>query len=557
MAELVSVARETGNEEAISIIEEADDPVLWAERHLRHPDTGEGNFRVKRQFYNLLRSSHKDRAVRVGRQSGKTVHMLVDILHTLIFSKNVVITVFVTSIPLMNRMITIMTNLIRGTDIEPLITKKQRKRSTGQKLEETYDHAVHVENGNKVYFFAMNKEPDKARGQYATHVYVDEADFMPQAAWPVITGILKRDSSIKLWASSTPSGISGSWFERFCKKCRLDSYTQGAEFHIPSTIDDEWELIEPRLRASIHDEVTWALEVLAEFVEPKGAVYKKETIDHAVERWDEITHGAYPDSVVETAEYRQAMKFLGIDWNTPQNGVRIIELATMWGALLLTRSITVAYEEYTQIAAVRKIVELMEANNYSLISVDEGYGATQIELLKVELSTRGYDVNRIINVVDSNRTEEIAVEYVSPYDHQTKRREYMRVKTKYRIVGLLAQYLETELALPPTEDREKGVINEIRNFRRKGKSGDGGFLYSENSHSLSALQIAIHGYDKFKREHEWAKDLEYSIGVATTMLDFKRSDEPHTIYRKELKRNSTLLHRTQGLGYGTRRTNLS
>lgn len=549
--ELIQVARETGNEEAIRIIEEADDPVLWAERHLRHPDTGETEFKVKRQFKPFLRSNAKDRALRVGRQSGKTVHSMVDVLHTCMFQKNVIMLIFVTSIPLMNRMLTIISNLVKNTELEDSITRRQKGKSR-ESVEEEYDHAVYFDNGNKIYFFAMNKNPDKARGQYGTHIYVDEADFMPEEAWPVITGVIKRDPNIKLTVSSTPSGVSGSWFERFCKKCALDSYTDGAEFHLPTRLDDDWELIEPRLRASIHDEVTWALEVDAEFVEPKGAVYKREVVEESFKRWEFNGSAPSMESVLETLEYRTAQKFLGVDWNTPQNGVRIVELARMWGKLLLTRHIVVSYEEYTQLNAVRVVVDLAVANNYAMISVDEGYGATQIELLKAELSKRGYDVSRLINVVDSNKHESITIEYRSPHDGSIQQREYMKVKTKFRIVNLLGQYMETELALPPEVYDTLG--NEIRNFRRKGKSGEGGFVYSENSHSLSALHVAIHGYDRYSREVGFDQLLDtYESFIATSQLPIGRQqvDDEMPVYHNSLTSDHRVNnHRTRGL-YGT------
>jgi len=556
---LIQAAIETGNGDAIKIIEEADDPVLWAESHLKHPDTGESNFKVKRAFYELLRSPCKDRAVRVGRQSGKTVHLCVDILHTLCFKKNVVAMVFVTSIPLMNRMLKIISNLVRGTDIAMMLSMRQHNRNKDS-VNIPYDHSLFVSNGNVVYFFAMNKDPDKARGQYATHVYVDEADYMPDKAWPVITGILKGNPSIRLWASSTPSGETGSWFEKFCKKCRAEYTKDAAEFHIPSTLDENWDALEPRLRAVIHDEVTWKLEVLAEFVEPKGAVYKKEVIDAAFERWG--MDGIFPsvESVRETSEYRNAQKFLGVDWNTPQNGVRIVEVAYMWNKLLLTRNDKIAYEEYTQLSAVKHIINLIEENKYAVVSVDAGYGATQIEMLKLELSTKGFDPERLINVVDSNLYDTITLDYQTE-SGEVQHREYMKVRVKYRIVGLLGQYLETILALPPEEEQKIGL--EIRNFRRKSLSRDGGFIYSDDSHSLSALQVCIHGYDKFVREVGLVRDNLIRSEVASTPIfsSFsERSNDPidKPFYYKNftsevIANNRNLFHRTRGL-HGQRRS---
>ena len=148
---------------------------------------------------------------------GKTVHSAVDILHTAYFEKNSVILVMVTQKKLMNRMLEIMSNYLRKSDIKSTFKMKGGKKAGTGDVEPTYDYEITVGDGfSHIRFFFLGNNPDKVRGQRATHIYIDEADYYPDAAWPVITGIIKGRPDIKLTSTSTPCGIDGTWFFNFC-----------------------------------------------------------------------------------------------------------------------------------------------------------------------------------------------------------------------------------------------------------------------------------------------------------------------------------------------------
>ncbi len=430
--------------------------------------------------------------------SGKTVHTIVDILHNVTFNPNKVVTVFVTSIPLMNRFLTLFTNMLRNSDLrDEFSTKQMSSKNKKSNIDIKFDHMIQVANGNQVLFFAMNKDPDKARGQFTTDSYLDECDYLPTKAFDVIVGMIKRDETIRLTASSTPSGLIDTWFHNFSNKCANPDYLDGEEFYLPTTLDEDWEIIEPRLRAIISDELTWRREVLAEFVEPTGAVYKRELIDAAFDRWRIQNVVPTLSSVLMTTEYINGLKFLGVDWNTPQNGVRLVELTMMFDNLFLTMNRSISYDDYTQVRAVKAIIDLMKEKRYAFVSVDAGYGATQLELLTMELPVYGFDPNQCLNVVDSNKTEDVVLEYTDT-NGIVHKREIMKVRIKQRIISLVEKYLESKLAIPYEEEGTIG--KELRNFRRKGIGGDRSFIYSEDCHSLSALQICLHGYERFMKE---------------------------------------------------------
>ena len=555
--QLELLRKEITDLEEFQLLLEADDPVLWGETYLCDPDTGESRFECKEQFVDLLRCPKLNRAARVGRQQGKTVHLCVDILHSSGTAQRQVSLVFVPSKKQMNRMLEIISNLLRGSELKASyrMGKKMRVKDS---LEPEYDYEIKCSTGSVIRFFFMDQKPDKARGQAADRIYIDEAEYLPEKAWPVINGIIKGNPSIPIWASSTPSGLEDTWFKNFCDRCSDPKNNNGAEYHLPSNKEKNWPEIELRLRDLIFDEVTWKLEVLAEWAEARGAVYKKEVIDRAIESAN--IGGIYPkmEELRDTLEYNQAIKFLGVDWNNPQNGVRIIELSLMYNKLWLTRHEKISYEQYTQLVSVDTIMSLELRNKYRIISLDCGYGETQIELLTKGLSANGLDPSRILNIVDSGKKEKVEIMYNSPGGG--RRKETIVVRTKTKIVGLVGKYLETTLVIPKEEDEyREGLVKEMRNFKRKESLREGGFEYSDKTHSLSALQICIHGYDRVAKSLEQNTD-SIARSIATSDLNqLMRSVKIERTASYAIAAGSLISstarsgNRTQGLSYGRQR----
>lgn len=527
-------------EEEKSLIYEADDPVYWGEKYFSDPDSGEDRLRVKPLFYNILRDSRRDRAGRTGRQIGKTVHMVLDVLHTAAFNSNAIILIFVPEKKNMNRMLEIMGNFLKNSLLKnSFYMGKKSKNSKSSDIEPEYDYEIKSSSGSVIRFFFMSHKPDKARGQRGTHIYIDEVEYLPDAAFPVITGILKSNPKMSIFATSTPSGMEDTWFHNFCDKCANPDNNNGEEYHFPTTLEENWEEIRERLKEVIFDEVTWKLEVLAEWADAKGAVYKKEDIINAINRSiiskENEENGYYMTSeqIYQTLEYDRADKVIGIDWNTPQNGVRIVEIATLWNKPWVVRNEIISYENYTQINSVNRIIELHKKNKYVCISVDSGYGSTQIELLHKHLIGMNQNPENILNIVDATKKEEVIIEYVLPGSSRIRKRKIV-IRVKNRIVDLLSQYLEKSLVLLQEEDEESnGLVKEIRKFKRKSANKlESGFQYTENTHSLSALQIGFHGYNKFI-----LSKTKQTNGSSNTIC----TETINTIIRNPTTRNSTIL----------------
>jgi len=552
--QLAALKKEVTDPEELQLLLLADDPVLWGETYLYDPDTGEDKFECKEQFLDLLRCPRLNRAARVGRQQGKTVHLCVDILYKCATTQRNVILVFIPSKKHMNRMLEIVSNLLRTSELKGSY-KMGKKIKARDSLEPEYDYEIRCSTGSVARFFFMDQKPDKARGQAADSIYIDEAEYLPEKAWPVINGIIKGDPNIPIWASSTPSGLEDTWFRNFCDRCSDPKNINGEEFHLPSNKEKNWPEIEKRLRDLIFDEVTWKLEVLAEWAEARGAVYKKDIIDRSIER--ATIGGIYPtmEDLRSTLEYQQGRKFIGVDWNNPQNGVRIIELTEMYDMLWLTRHETIAYEKYTQLSSVDTLLALEDENKYTVISVDMGYGETQIELLTKGLSDRRLDPAKLLNVVDSAKKETVNIVYTSP--EGGRRRETISVRVKTKLVGLVSKYLETKLVIPKEEDEyREGLVKEVRNFKRKESLREGGFVYSDKTHSLSALQMCLHGYDKVDSNIVSDNTIgRVATGDLVEMVKAARPERSNTyaIAAGNLNYRGNRGGRTAGLSYGRQR----
>jgi len=560
--QIALLKRDGATDEDIRELEASLDPVTWSESYLTDPDVGKTKFECRDQFKALLRDGSLNRAARVGRQQGKTVHMCVDILHCAGINQHAVILIFVPEKKNMNRMLEIMQNLIRGSELRTSYRLGTRKKLRDA-LEPEYDYEIKASTGSVIRFFFMKQRPDKARGQTATHIYVDEAEYLPDKAWPVINGIIKGNPNIPIWASSTPSGLEDTWFRQFCDKCADPKNKNGAEYHLPSTLEKNWPQIEARLRELIFDEVTWKLEVLAEWAEAKGAVYKGSAIDEALMRGALAGRYLTMEELRQTLEYERGSKYLGVDWNNPQNGVRIIEICTMFGRPWVTRHESISYAEYTQSRSVERIVNLYKEGKHLVISVDSGYGETQIELLQKELPKVGGEPSKLLNIVDSTKKEKMVVEYDSP-ETGGRRRNTIVVRVKTKIVGLLAKYLEESLVLPKEEEGKRdGLIKELRNFRRKGYQRDGGFEYTDNTHSLSALQFCVHGYDIFSNSLQMRPQSAHLNIQTAELYDVVRESRSVQAAQNVARiatgslgpiRGGQSRSRTAGLYGGTRRT---
>jgi hypothetical protein len=202
--------------------------------------------------------------------------------------------------------------------------------------------------------------------------------------------------------------------------------------------------------------------------------------------------------------------------------------------------------------AVQTIMSLYYKNNYRIMSVDSGYGSTQIELIHKELVASGKDPADVLNIVDATRMETVVIRYTSPLSG-SRRTEEISIRMKNKLVGILAKELEDRLVILEEENgMNDGLVMELRNFRRKSANLiNSGFQYTDQTHSVSALQLCLHGYmactGKVVRDAD-ATARSMKSETIYRVLDRSKTERKAVFIHTSLGRSSH--SRTEGLGIG-------
>jgi len=183
---------------------------------------------------------------------------------------------------------------------------------------------------------------------------------------------------------------------------------------------------------------------------------------------------------------------VGADWNSASNGVHIVLEGynpadkKFW----MVKKWTISRENYTQIAAIEKIIEI---NNYwepSFIYVDAGYGHSQVDILhEIGRNDPGAGLHRKLKAIDMGGK----VEVLNPVLGRVKKH------TKPYMVNLCVRRLEHgEIVLPKEEYRREGsegLIDQMLAFHVKRVSTDGRPVYSQGAeHTLTAWMLSVYGF---------------------------------------------------------------
>lgn len=367
-------------------------------------------------------------------------------------------------------------------------------------------HRIQFANGSYILGFSAGSKTaarsDKVRGQDAHVIYIDEFDYIPDSDVAAVTAILISHPDCQLWTTSTPTGEH----KRFFAIC-TDKNLGYKEFWFTSTEIPHWnEEMEKEMRreysAVTEDSPEWQHEVLAEFGDQVQGVFRNSMIDKSLQDYtlgtiSPVRHGTY---------------ILGVDWNkTAGTHMVIVE----WnGVFTLIDKIVIPRGDFTQLAAVEKIIELHERWDFKGIYVDRGYGSTQVEMLKrhgmkhphlnMQLRLKDFAMQEMVVVRDPTNGAEI------------------KKHTKPFLVNALSMMLDGGmLVLPKSEDTRvvrddmaMGVVQQMRNFKIEGYSVHGLPKYSQGQeHTLTSLMLAVGG---FQLLHSDLTKVSLSGGVAVT-----------------------------------------
>lgn len=439
-----------------------ENPVLWAK----------AMFGWEARWYQkeLLSCSAQKKIVRAGRRIGKSWSLAVDALWkacTKPRSKILVICPFQDQVGILFQ---IMRELI--VDSKGLVVTK-RDVHQPQRLEfHNGSYILGITAGTRT-----GMQGNKARGQDATDMYLDEADYLDQPSLESLLAIFASDENCTLWASSTPTG-KRAWFWEMCTKKETSGFK---EFHYKSNVSPAWNAEMEQSYRDMYPAAVYAHEFDAEFGDQETGVYQRQYIDASIEDY------YYSDC---KRNWKHGYLYaLGVDWNAHKNGVHIIaiEYDPVTEKIKTVLHESIEAEQFTQTKAVEFIINLHAKWKFDSIYVDRGFGDVQIEQL--HLYGQKHSQSRLAKIVRGIMMQESVV----IRDPATKKE--VKKNAKQLIVNITARRVECEqCTFPRSEDVRHGLVWQLRNFKAERISRDGIPVYStKEDHALVAWQLAVFG----------------------------------------------------------------
>lgn len=509
------------------------DPVTFAALEL--------NWRPRWYQLEMLRCTSQFKVVRAGRRLGKSECMAIKILHLLWINKDFSILLVCPYQSQVNRVFEIMRRLAYASD--SFIESIEKDNTSAPQI-------MVLANGSKVTGFSSGAKSGgkstQIRGQDANAVLIDEMDYLNEEDFEAILAILASHPDCILWASSTPTGERKQFFD-----WSVNKDLRFKEFHYISSESPSWR---PEIETLFRDQYTEAgyhREFDAEFGEEAYGVFKNKDINASL---DNYTYGMCEPST--SARY-----IVGVDWNENAGTHIMVVECDQHGEnkQILYRPVEkriIEKQEFTQHTAVMEVIRLTHKWNADWIYVDEGYGHTQIEMLKkfglqnpaskIDKKVRGIQMGGNIEIRDP-LTGEMIKKAAKPF-----------------IVNIAARQLETgRCILPRNEDTRViidedmptggsiGLVQQMRNFRveKIGKSGSP--TYSQGfEHTLTAWMLALYG---FFMELGDINKMNYGVQVGFSGRFGEEVKEPQNRVINSKKIRQKFIPQPRGLGYSDKR----
>jgi replicative DNA helicase len=309
----------------------------------------------------MLRCSSKRKIFRIGRQAGKTETLCVMIAYNIFTHENFAVEVIA---PYQNQV-----DLIFGRLSDMIYSNKTLANSVAHNVKAP-SYQIELNNESYVIGFTAGtrsgQEGASARGQTANMLVFDESDYLSSKDIDSALAVIINHPDATVWMSSTPTGRR----EKFYDSCQSRKYR---EFHYPSSINPNWN---KELDDYYKEELTedgYKHEILADFGEQEEGVYQLKYVEAAQANYSYEQMKPLPSWTY----------MVGVDWNDFKIGttIAVVGFNPHDGLYYLVDKKIVSRAERTQLSACQKIAELNRMWNPAFIYVDQGYGATQIEVL--------------------------------------------------------------------------------------------------------------------------------------------------------------------------------
>ena len=245
-------------------------------------------------------------------------------------------------------------------------------------------------NESRIRFFVAGSSGGanagaQVRGQEADLIFIDEMDYLDDAATTAILPILSdpsRDGNpIEFIASTTPAGLESVFF----KICHNDSYK---EFHYTSKCRPDWDdEMEAEARQNSKTQQGYDHEYLAEWGTKSDGVFRRSDVLQSQEKYRYYLDTGFSDTKEwpEMKPYPSHWKYImGVDWNGPGNGTRItvVGFDPTRGKFILVYRQAVSVEEFSLSFAVERMVEINREWRCQSAYIDAGFGQMQDETLR-------------------------------------------------------------------------------------------------------------------------------------------------------------------------------
>lgn len=449
-------------EEEIAFANFLYDPTLWSRTEMSW---------IARWYQDyMLKCSAFRKVSRIGRRAGKTEAICMRMLHYGYTNENVTILVIA---PYKNQV---------GLIFDKLDTFMSKSDSMKASIKRNTKNPYRVEfhNGSKILGFTSGTRTGSKstgiRGQDAHMILIDEADYLSPSDFEVILAIQASRPDVLIWASSTPTG-KREMFWRFCTEAQLGY----KEFHFPSSVSPSWSVQTERLERAQYSDAGYKHEFEAEFGDVAEGVFLKKFVDSSLQDY----------AINKIRRNPESLYTIGVDWNTSKNGTCII--ITEWnkalnggrGAFRVVGKSVITQEEFTQVRSCEEIIKLNEIWNPEAIYVDQGYGHTQIEMLRkygIENPTSGM-INKVKGIYFGDKME--------IRDPVTK--QIVKKHMKPFMVNLAARRMEDgQIIFPESEDIKNGLVGQIRDYTVIRTTALGQPIYSDEAdHAIVAWMLSI------------------------------------------------------------------
>lgn len=245
-------------------------------------------------------------------------------------------------------------------------------------------------NDSRIRFFVAGSSGGanagaQVRGQEADLIFIDEMDYLDDAATTAILPILSdpaRDGNpVEFIASTTPAGRESAFYHM----CQNPIYK---EFHFPSWCRPDWDdEKEAEARRESRTQAGYEHEYLAEWGTKSDGVFRRSDILQAQQ------HYRYHNDVgfAETIEWPEMKPYpshwryiMGVDWNGPGNGTRIVVVGydPGRGKWMIVYREAVSIDKFSLSHAIERMVEINRVWRCQSAYIDAGFGQMQDETLR-------------------------------------------------------------------------------------------------------------------------------------------------------------------------------